>query len=302
MAWDAGSGPQGLPMSIARPSIVIPALREPCPGWVDSLNGPMGVIVAAGKGVLRSMLVEARNHAEVLPVDVAINGLIVMAWVRANETTFKETPVYNMTQSREIIDITWGQVLEKGKTIMYENPFEWMLWYPDGNIRTNVFIHNLIMFFFQRLPAYFIDFLLLIFMQERFMIRVQNKISVGLEVLQYFTLREWDFRNKNAIALTGALDSDDQEIFYMANVKFDIEDYMKTAILGARKYCMKENPKSLPFWRVYLKFLFVLHKVSIYSFYYGLVYLILRFYGLQKLITLSYWSSENQILQTENML
>lgn len=34
-----------LPVSIVRPSIVTPAFQEPIPGWVDSLNGPIGIMV-----------------------------------------------------------------------------------------------------------------------------------------------------------------------------------------------------------------------------------------------------------------
>ena len=34
-----------LPVCIVRPSVVTPTLNEPIPGWVDSLNGPPGVIV-----------------------------------------------------------------------------------------------------------------------------------------------------------------------------------------------------------------------------------------------------------------
>jgi len=61
---------------------VIPAYKEPVPGWVDSLNGPVGVIVAAGKGVMRSMLCTPDFEAEVVPVDIAINALVLIAWKR----------------------------------------------------------------------------------------------------------------------------------------------------------------------------------------------------------------------------
>jgi len=49
---------------------------------VDSLNGPVGVIVAGGKGVIRSMLCSPDYEAEVVPVDIAINALILIAWKR----------------------------------------------------------------------------------------------------------------------------------------------------------------------------------------------------------------------------
>lgn len=52
---------------------------EPVPGWVDNLNGPVGLVVGAGKGVIRSMHCNKNYHAEVIPVDLAINALIAMA-------------------------------------------------------------------------------------------------------------------------------------------------------------------------------------------------------------------------------
>lgn len=69
---------QNLPACIVRPSIVTPAFKEPLPGWVDSLNGPVGIMYAGAKGVLRSMMVDPNGLNEVIPVDTAINSLIVI--------------------------------------------------------------------------------------------------------------------------------------------------------------------------------------------------------------------------------
>lgn len=59
---------------------VLPALSEPLPGWVDNLNGPTGIVIGAGKGVIRSMHCNPNCHAEVIPVDWAINALIAIAY------------------------------------------------------------------------------------------------------------------------------------------------------------------------------------------------------------------------------
>lgn len=69
-----------LNVCIVRPSIVTPAWKEPLPGWVDSLNGPVGIMVAGGKGVLRSMMCEESFRAQVIPVDQAIAGIIGIAY------------------------------------------------------------------------------------------------------------------------------------------------------------------------------------------------------------------------------
>ena len=57
-----------------------PAYQEPLPGWVDNLNGPTGVMVGAGKGVIRSMLCNGELKSEVIPVDIAINGLLLIPY------------------------------------------------------------------------------------------------------------------------------------------------------------------------------------------------------------------------------
>jgi alcohol-forming fatty acyl-CoA reductase len=47
-----------LPIAIARPSIVSAAWKEPFPGWVEGVNGPTGLMIGAGRGVIRTMV----NH------------------------------------------------------------------------------------------------------------------------------------------------------------------------------------------------------------------------------------------------
>lgn len=59
---------------------VSPAWEEPCQGWVDSLNGPIGIMVGGAKGVIRTMLCNGEFRSEVVPVDIAINGLIAIAY------------------------------------------------------------------------------------------------------------------------------------------------------------------------------------------------------------------------------
>lgn len=59
---------------------VSPAWEEPCHGWVDSLNGPIGIMVGGAKGVIRTMMCDGSLRSEVVPVDIAINGLIAIGY------------------------------------------------------------------------------------------------------------------------------------------------------------------------------------------------------------------------------
>lgn len=60
---------------------VIPSAVEPVPGWVDNLNGPIGLLVGAGKGVIRSMHCKGENKGQFIPVDYAINTSIVIGYL-----------------------------------------------------------------------------------------------------------------------------------------------------------------------------------------------------------------------------
>lgn len=59
---------------------VCPSSVEPIPGWVDNLNGPVGLMIAAGKGVIRSMHCNGENRVQIIPVDLAINAIIAIGW------------------------------------------------------------------------------------------------------------------------------------------------------------------------------------------------------------------------------
>ncbi|KAK9501401.1 hypothetical protein O3M35_012134 [Rhynocoris fuscipes] len=242
-----------IPIAVIRPSIVVPALKEPIPGWVDSLNGPIGVMVAAGKGVLRSMLCKPDNRAEVIPVDVAINCIIILTWARAqSKCRTKDVEVSNLS-SGEILPVTWGEIVGIGREVIKEYPYDAGLWYPGGTMRTNPFTHAIVVFLCQILPAYFIDFIMLLTRNKRFMVRVQNRISLGMELLQYFTMRQWNFSTPKSKEIRSCLSDKESDIFYLPFDGIDIRRFLIDSIIGSRVFCLKEPLENLDRARKHLK-------------------------------------------------
>ncbi|KAJ2954254.1 hypothetical protein O0L34_g2503 [Tuta absoluta] len=246
------------PAVIARPSIVCPALSEPLVGWVDNLNGPVGVMLGAGKGVIRTMLCDGRLTAQVIPVDTAINALIAIAAIEATKQEKSETiPVYNVNIGHQK-PTTWGDVLTIAKEYGRKRPLSWPLWYPNGDITTNATLHEFRRIFYHLLPAYIIDLLLLLTGQKRLLVRIQDRISQGLEVLQYFTMREWVFPCPNYDSIKDHLSEEENEIFRTDITSADRGKYMENAVEGGRIYCLKEDPNKMSVNRSYHNFLYVL--------------------------------------------
>lgn len=62
---------------------VISAHRAPFPGWVEGLSGATGVVVGTGRGLLRVFHIKNEGKADVVPVDVAIDNMLAVAWETA---------------------------------------------------------------------------------------------------------------------------------------------------------------------------------------------------------------------------
>lgn len=90
----------------------------------------------------------------------------------SNQTGFsylsrpKEIPVYNLTTD-ESRRITYGFFFDIANEMKFEIPFQLSLWYPNVDITQNKLWYLINIWLFQWLPAYFIDFLLMIFGQKR---------------------------------------------------------------------------------------------------------------------------------------
>lgn len=85
------------------------------------------------------------------------------------------------------------------------------------------------------------------------LVRTQKRIQGGLEILQYYTRRPWHFRNDKIKALTANLNDEERKIFGVDYMEIDWETYILNMVHGARLYCMKESPDTLPQARRLLK-------------------------------------------------
>lgn len=88
------------------------------------------------------------------------------------------------------------------------------------------------------------------------MIRVQNKISQGLEVLQFFTMRNWVFTSQKFKDLNKFLSPEEYQMFFIDSEavpqSFE-EEFIKNCLLGGRQYVVKESIDTIPRARIQMK-------------------------------------------------
>lgn len=146
---------KNLPVAVVRPSIVTAAWREPLRGWVDNINGPTGLILAVGKGVMRTMLYQSDAVADLIPVDTVINLMITAAWDTGTKPS-NEIKIYNCT-SGSLNKITWCDIERIAFPILLRYPSIEVLRYPGGTFKTSRFLNDVSSLLQHVVPAYLFD-------------------------------------------------------------------------------------------------------------------------------------------------
>lgn len=237
---------------IVRPSIVTASWKEPIPGFVEGVNGPTGLMIAAGKGVVRTMYCFEENLCEAIPVDITINCIIALPYKKSLIENQKEVLFVNVCDAGTL-GTTWGQSLKISKQLFYDYPMSISLWYPNGSMKRNYFHHWLSVIFLHYLPAYFVDFMLFITGNKTFLVNIQRRLSHGLKVLEYYTTRTWNFRNNNFKQIYADLNDVDKKKFNFNLADVELKEYLLNYILGIRTFILKEKPEDLPKARANLK-------------------------------------------------
>ncbi|BES94894.1 acyl-CoA reductase [Nesidiocoris tenuis] len=250
-----------LPVAIVRPSIVISSVKDPMAGWVDNWNGPTGIIAAAGKGFFRTMLCHEDKIADLVPVDIVINLMICAAWKTAISRPSDSIVIYNCCTGQKA-PITWKEFVGQCFGAMRKHPLSNMMWYPDGQCRSNVVANYIVKSAFHFLPAYILDGISWLSGKKPMMIKVQQKLDKAATCLTYFSTREWKFLDDNSLKLYSNLSLTDRQIFpfdvRLINWPAYIEDY----VLGIRQFMFKESPSSIPKARKTLTRYYYLHRIT----------------------------------------
>jgi fatty acyl-CoA reductase len=245
MIADHDEANKHLPIVIVRPSIVTAVWRDPLPGWIDNVNGATGLIALGAKGLLRSLCGDLyRTRADVVPVDVVANTLIVAAWHRASAKG-SPMPVIHCTTGT-LNPVYWGHVVDSTVDFFTnEMPLVDLYRIPGGGVTTSPIMHRLCLLFNHLLPAYALDLFCKITGRKAIMVRTYDKILKVLTTLEYFYTRTWDFDSSGIVSVNNRLSEVDRQIFYIDVKGIDWFSYFKQYHGGVRKYIFKELPSSV---------------------------------------------------------
>ncbi|KAK9738334.1 Male sterility protein [Popillia japonica] len=233
-----------VPAIIVRPSVVVPIWKEPLPGWSDNTNGPTGLLIAGGKGVLRSMYGNREAYADFISADVVADCIMVIkAYSMHNQMPHR---VYNVSAYNEF-KISWGEIIDLGTEIATTKiPFDLVLWAPGGTLINSKFVHYLVVILGQFLPALIVDALVPLAGHKPFLWKIQMRIVAGSKVLEYYTSTNWAFDNQCVMNARRWMNSYELPKYTVSADGLNVREYFVNAAMGARRYIMKEPDENIP--------------------------------------------------------
>ncbi|MEQ2212255.1 cyclin-dependent kinase inhibitor far1, partial [Xenoophorus captivus] len=188
-------------------------------GWIDNFNGPSGIFIAAGKGILRTMRASNDAVADLVPVDVVINATLAAAWFSGSQRVNRPRSlmVYNCTTGG-INPFHWGEVENCINMTFKNNPLEQAFRRPNVNLRSNPFTNQYWTTVSHTLPALLFDGYLTLMGHKPRMMKTITRLHKAMVVLEYFTSHSWVWNTDNVAMLLSHMSPEDKKVFLINRV------------------------------------------------------------------------------------
>lgn len=289
-----------LPIIICRPSIVICSLKEPFPGWCDTINGVSGSFILLGLGIVQKFIVDKTKTPDLIPVDMVANSLIVCGAYRASPHYSPERNVVHITTST-VNPVSWSKLFDLG--IKYENRIPSMKQVrPISRDYSNNYatLFDKICYKFHQiidhlLFAMIFDLICMIMGHKPFMIKIMQRFHNSMYEMKFFSLRQWNFEHKNLPYIYKLVNKKERPLFNCDVTTIDWEDHAGNMCYGIRKYLLNDPDSNYEQarqrrYRIYLGFrLFTVFK-------YFFFYLISKKYLLETVLGVTFYGLSLSII------
>ena len=141
--------PQNMPVVLLRPAIISGSIREPFPGWTDTVSAAGGLSIAGGTGLLEFVNGDVTNIADIIPVDYVSNAIIVSTALLANKPGL--TVVHSSSSHQN--PITWSGYLTQGYSSVEKQPFSMQLAQPKIYFIKNTKLLKALYYWRSKFPA-----------------------------------------------------------------------------------------------------------------------------------------------------
>ncbi|XP_048524365.1 fatty acyl-CoA reductase 1-like [Dendroctonus ponderosae] len=285
-----------VPAIICRPSVVVSTLVEPFQGWNDNFNGPVGLLLAGGAGILRTVYGDPDVIPDYVSVDSVAKIIIMALWHKAVLGQKSSLSIYQASKYNEQI-VKQNYLVETGRRLYWEVPFKNKIWFPGNSMTKYFLIFYINVLLFHVLPALFVDLLLLLSGRSPFLFKLQRKIYIANIAVSHFMLNQWLFVNDNSKRLHTYLPDENKDAFDINQLPLTEDEqytfYLKSCDY-ARRYLIKEYDDVTEETRTKTKRMYFLHCLTKFLFYSWMAWIVFYKINVVKILLIwlrNYWNS-----------
>ncbi|XP_073846473.1 putative fatty acyl-CoA reductase CG8306 isoform X1 [Musca autumnalis] len=257
-----------LPMTILRPAIVASAYLEPEPGYLENLNGPMGILAVKSMGISQMTYANPDLILSLIPVDI-VTCLTISSGCRSGlETLSKPKNVpYNLHIQTfapgKLFNSTIKQSVHKMVELARENPMENTVWAPATRLTTSMYCYLIWVFLFHIPMGIFYDTLLKLSKKQPMLLKATRRIIYTIRTIGKFSKIYYEIKNDGMFEVFDfMMQHDEKRRFYiMAPTEVDHDFAFRGALRGLKKFIFKEPVEATAATRQRVKILIILDKI-----------------------------------------
>ncbi|CAH1118591.1 unnamed protein product [Phaedon cochleariae] len=240
-----------LPISIIRPSMILPANEEPMTGFVDEMSGLQADTVARAMGVSKVNYYK-NGTLDVVPVDHVVSLIIASGWYSAlqrmrmtrGDVPNAEVTIYHCISSQEK-PITSDEWMGITHTEFRDVPTNKMIQLPISFKTGCYYNYKLLIFLLHTCMAFLCDTGLKLVGKTPCVMAMYKTLHRTQELLHPYLLREWYFSNDNAQKLLKRMSFMDRELYNFDILSLNWQTYLTNYARGVRVYLLKDPMSTL---------------------------------------------------------
>ncbi|XP_037031607.1 fatty acyl-CoA reductase 1-like [Bradysia coprophila] len=234
-----------LPVTIVRPSAVAAALYEPEPGYCDSPGALSFGIIYQGLGVCRYLPFKEAALLDIVPVDIAINSLLIVAREVGLQGTVPITKVYNLSSAWHW-PLTHKQATDCNlKAFIRSPPATALRPFSHRTTEISQFEGKLINYFSEMLFAIIADTIGAIRGRDSRVVRLTRFTQSIREQQTVFYKKSWVFPRKNMDDAVARLSETDRELFPAIPIVKNNDEYFYRYWMSLREMVIGEKPDNI---------------------------------------------------------
>jgi len=237
-----------IPMAFVRPTIIGASLREPEPGWIDSVSAVAAAILYSGVGVVHFLKGDHHVTADIVPIDSVVNVILgsIAATIGNDSLSIYHIGTSHLNPVKWYAIARWVSVYWRQHNVkkrVDQTPLRFRFYKSDLAYKTNYFVRR-------ELPSMlYTAFANTVGTQQHkknaeVLRKMTHSVASFTDAFSHFTSCHWIFDASNSEALMKRkLVEEEREKFYLGVQEIDWERYFRFFCYGLQRFVLHEDVK-----------------------------------------------------------